>query len=431
MDRHIKVFFLVFFIFVITTGKLPAQEANFKPKALSLEDCISLALKTHPKIIIYGYQTDQKKQKLQAITAGDLPQVGAVASYDRLSVVPLAKQRYLGDSNNDYQADIVVTQPLYAGGKITAQKNAARYAIKAAEHGYLAAKEEVIFDVKAAYYKLLFSRDILKNKEDLLKYAQSSYDTALDLHKRTKLPREETLLRLEVQLNEIRQELITAQGSLKIAQKTLLNTMGLESNDSIEVQDLRNDLFSSGETAPIVDNYEVLKLSEEIKEAAELVKIARSSFYPRVTARYSYGYEWGRWSERKTDWIAGVAVDLNLWDWGKTKADVKQAQAHKEELRSYEKLLGWQISLELESARLKYETAANRSEIARTSFEQAQRSLDLFTNRYRDASATSIELLDAQKAFAQAQANYALSILDLRLAKADIEKLRGRSYELK
>ena len=211
-----------------------------------------------------------------------------------------AKQRYLGGTNNDYQADIVVTQPLYTGGKITSQKSSARYAIDAAELGVMAAREDVIFGVKSAYYKLIFARGIVRSKEVLLKYTQTSYDTALDLNKRTKTPREEVLLRLEVQLNEARQELISAQESLKIEQKALLNAMGLDSNGSIDVQDLEEDFFLSEETpVDVADNYEILKVSKEVKEADELVKIAKSGFYPQLNARYSYGYEWGGLATRR------------------------------------------------------------------------------------------------------------------------------------
>jgi outer membrane protein len=424
----ISRYILPLMLLMICVSPVFAGDSAVDQKIYSLDDCISQALKVHPKISIYGHKTDQKKERLRAVTAENLPQVDAVASYDRLSYVSQAKQRYLGGTNNDYQADIVVTQPIYTGGKITSQKNSARYAIDAAEQGYLAVREDVIFGVKSAYYRLIFARDILRSKEVLLKYTQVSYDTALDLNKRTKTPREEVLLRLEVQLNEVRQELISAQESLKIEQKALLNAMGLDSSGSIDVQDLKEDSFFSKDVpVDVANNYEILKISKEAKEADELVKIAKSGFYPQLNARYSYGYEWGRWSEGEgdADWIAGVAVNLNIWDWGKTRADVKQAKAYKEEVQSYENLLRQQIDLELESARLKYESASKRFEIARTSYDQAQRSLDLFESRYRDALVTSIELLDAQRAFSLAQVRYALSMLDMRLAKAEIEKIAG------
>ena len=430
--RIIAQFLIIGFVLAIAGG-LFAQEDSIRQETLSLEACIAQALKTHPKISIYNYKTDQKKEKLRSVTAEYLPQVDAVASYDRLSYLPQAKQRYLGGSNDDYQADVVVTQPLFTGGKITSQKQSARYGVDAAEQGYLAAREDVIYGVKAAYYELIFARDIMRSKEDLLKYAESSYNTAVDLNKRTKVPREETLLRLEVQVNEVRQELITAQDGLKIARKALLNAMGLDSNGSIDVEDLKDNYFIAEDMpVDVANNYEILKLSKEVKEADEQIKIAKSGFYPQLNARYSYGYEWGDWSqEGNTDWIAGVAVDFNVWDWGKTGADVKQAKAYKDELQAYENLLSQQIGLDLESARLKYESASKRFEIARTSFEQAKRSLDLFESRYRDALVTSVELLDAQKAFSQAQVNYALSMLDMRLAKAEIEKIAGKGYDIK
>ena len=182
----------------------------------------------------------------------------------------------------------------------------------------------------------------------------------------------------------------------------------------------------------VADNYEILRLSKELKEADEQIKIAKSGFYPQLNARYSYGYEWGDWSQDgQTDWIAGVVIDLNIWDWGKTRADVKQAKAYKDELSSYKNLLSQQIGLELESARLKYDSAHKIFEIADTSFEKAKRSLDLFQSRYRDALVTSVELLDAQRAFSLAQVRLASSMLDMRLAKAEIEMIAGKGYDTK
>ncbi|MDD5069815.1 MAG: TolC family protein [Candidatus Omnitrophica bacterium] len=423
---------LVFSLAFISQGS--SSDGLLEQKIYSLDDCIAKALKIHPKLSIYTYQTNQKKEKLRSVTADYFPRVDVVASYDRLSYVSQAKQRYLGGANDDYQADIVVTQPLFTGGKITSQKQSASYSLEAAKQGYLAAREDVIYGVKAAYYKLIFVRDIMRSKEDLLKYAESSYNTAVDLNKRTKLPREETLMRLEVQVNEVRQELITAQDGLTIAAKALLNAMGLNSIGTIEVGDLKDD-YSTLDDIPVdlANNYQLLKLSNEVKEADEQIKAAKSGFYPQINARYSYGYEWGQMFEleNKPEWLAGVVVDFNVWDWGKTNADVKQAKGYKNELSSYESLLSQEIGLDLESARLKYESAAKRFRIADTSFQRAKSSLDLFESRYRDALVTSIELLDAQKAFSQAQVNYALSMLDMRLAKAEIEKIAGRGYDLK
>lgn len=432
---HFNKYVTIFILLVIFAGTVfAANDSTSGRKPYSLEDCITEALNNHPKLGVYKQKIEQQKEKLRAVTAQNLPQVDAVTSYDRLSYVSQSKQRQLGGSNDDYQADIVATQPLFTGGKITSERKAARHSVDAAEQGYLAAREDVIFGVKAAYFKLLFEQEIMRSKEDLFKYAQISYNTALDLHERAKMPREETLLRLEVQLKEVRQDLITAQDSVKIAQKVLLNAMGLDSSNFIEVEDLPAN-FSVTKNMPVkvANNYEIVKLSKEVDEADEQIKIAKSEFYPQLNACYSYGYEWGKISEieGKPEWVAGLTLDFNIWDWGKTKADVRQAKAYREELVSSKNFLNQRIGLELESARLKYESALSKLEIAEKSCEQAERSLDLFTQRYKDTLVTTIELLDAQRAFSETQINCAQTKLNLRLAKAEIEKIAGKGYEYK
>lgn len=427
-----RILFLLFLMLLAGTNPLFAQEAIVSQDGFTLDDCIAEALANHPQMSIYEQKLRQKKSRLSAVIAENLPQVDATASYDRLSYVTSLKKRNLGNSNNDYQADLVVTQPLFTGGKILAQWRSARYAVDAAEQGFFATKEDVIYNVKAAYYKLAFARDILQSKEELLKYAELSYDTALDLHKRTKIPREETLLRLAVQVDEIRQELITAQIGLRIEQKSLLNSMGRDSSGTIEIRELKDDQsFPVDMPIDISQNPIILKTATEVKEAEQYIKIARSDFFPQIRAHYNYGYEWSSLPDGHSDWTAGVAIDFNIWGWGKTKASVNEAKAYRSEIRSYEDLLTQQMDLALESARLKYESASQRFKIAKKSLEQARRSLDLFDSRYRDALATSLELLDAQKAFSVAQVNYAMSILDMRLAKSEIEKVAGKGYDLK
>ena len=85
----------------------------------------------------------------------------------------------------------------------------------------------------------------------------------------------------------------------------------------------------------------------------------------------------------------------------------------------------------MESACLKYESAKKNILFAEKSIEQARKSLELFEKRYVDSLATSIELMDAQKAFSQAQINYASYLFEMRLAKAEIEKTGGSYYDIK
>jgi len=411
---------------VIGPGVPCAEDAGIGSAALSLDDCISLALKKHPQLAVYERKLSQKKEILRAFTAERLPRIDAVASYDRLSYVAQAKRRFLGDSNDDYRAGFVLSQPLFTGGRMTAQRDSARYAVEAAEQGYRAARDEVVFRVKSAYYRLLYALDILWSREELLKYAEASYATALELGKRTRIPREETLLRMGVQLSDFGQKLIVAQDDLTIARRDILNEMGLVSSTMIEIRGM-TDGCSLDETAPasIANNPEVLRISGEISGAREAVRLARGALYPQVRACYSHMNEWARLPGGGSDWFAGVAVDFNVWAWGKTLAEVGQARAYQDELIAQRDQLVRQVGLNMTVARLKHESACRRIGMARTSLEHAKRSLEIYRSRYSNALVTSLELLDAQEAFSQAQANYALAVLEMRLTGAEIRRLAG------
>ncbi|OHD65760.1 MAG: hypothetical protein A2096_08250 [Spirochaetes bacterium GWF1_41_5] len=428
LHGKLGVFFLTLIICLAAFG----QDTGNKQKAYSLDDCITIAINNHPGLNIYKHKTGQKKEKLKAVKAEILPRMESTASYDRLSDVPQAKKSYLGGDNNDFQLFMGISQTLFAGGGIISRRKSAELAVDAAELEFIAAREEIIFMVKTAYFKQLFTRDILNSKKDILKYAELSYKTAFDLNKRTKLPREETLLRLEVYLNEIKQELITAQTSYEIAGKALINVMGLDAGNAFEILDSPQNENSGKNTAlAISNNSEILKITKNLKEAEELVKTAKSGYFPQARIRGRYGYEFARLSEGNTDWYIGAAVDFNILGWIKTRSEVNQARERQAEIKSYKDWLVRQKKLEMESACLKYESAKKNILFAEKSIEQARKSLELFEKRYVDSLATSIELMDAQKAFSQAQINYASYLFEMRLAKAEIEKTGGSYYDIK
>jgi len=397
--------------------------AQDKQRLYSLDDCINEALNHHPNISVYQNKIFQKEEKVQFSKANFLPQVKAIAGYDYLSSVPQAKKQYLGQSNNDYQADLNLKQPIFTGGKLTSENQSNKYALESTKQGYQVARNEIVYNVKTAYYKVAHAQDILKGKAELLKYAQMSFDIASALHKKRKVPREETLLRLEVQLNEIRQEVFSAQEELAISKAILRNTVGMNDDEIVDIKDLNTEVdFNSEIDIEVSKDPRMIKLVNDLKEADEKIKIAKSSYWPQINAHLNYGQEWAHLNERKADWLVGLTLEFDIFDWGKTKAEVGQARAYRMELQAYQKLANRQIDLELQSARLKYKSAYNKFTIAKNSIVKAKKSLDLFENRYRDTLVTSIELLDAQKAFSQAQTTYATSLFNMRTAKAEIEK---------
>ena len=424
----IKTFlFLCLLLGSMAVGGYPQEKA---PGYISLDDCIKLATENNPNLAIHRSRIKQKEEAHSIAKTTGLADVSLAASYNRLAYVPQIKQRFLGNSFDDFQARIGLKQPLYAGGRYNAAENEALYSLNTARKAYEGAENELVYRVKTSYFRLMFTMEASAIKEDLSDRLKSYLSVAEELNKRTKLPREETLLRIRAQVSNARQELISAENNVSVTRSLLFNVIGINDDKQYKVMPVEahsEKVLSKEDVYPgLKNNIELLKLEEEIKKAKESSKIARSINYPQINLLASYGYEWSQFPPQQDDWVAGITLDMPLWDWHRTKSRIKQAQAYVEETENTKNSSEKQLLYELESAYLNYTANIERAKIAKEGLQYAQKSLSLFEKRYKDATATSIELLDAGQAYLQARLNYIQAELDIRLAKAEIERITGQ-----
>lgn len=428
----VKTLFLILLLLAVSLNKIKAESAS-KDKEYTLSECIDLAIENLPEISAASSRVRQQEENRRAIRTLRFPTLDTEFEYNRLPESIPQKKKYLGDSLNDFQADIILKQPLYTGGKTAARAEAARYGLEAAEKEYLAAVNSAVYKVKVSYYKLLYASYMLNSRKELLESMQWFYETSLDLNRKTKIPREEMLLRIEVQLNQVRQNLIAAEQNYKAAQKNLLASMGMDISDEINISSLPDTLVNEAGysqemamKAPEID-----AAGSRINEARATTREIKSGNYPGVSAFLSYGYEWPGLEEGDTRWTAGGAMSFPLWNWGRINAEVNRSKERALELEAVREDLINSLELAFESARLKYKSALGRFEIASKNIDLAKRSLGMFEKRYNNTTATSIELLDSQKALSETQEAYAASLLDLRTSAAEIERITGEYLENK
>ena len=408
-----NIFFL--FLFLIN-GTLFADE-----KIYSLELCLDQAIANHPRLKMMNFTLENEKAKLNIINSKYLPSIDILASYNRLES-PLA--------NDKYRAGFEISQPLFKTEKKLSETKITNFTVETIENEFLLAKTEVVFNVKVAYFKLISAYEFLEIRQNYLKHTQLFYDTAIELNRRTKLPREETLLRLKAQLNEINQDIISAQTNIKIAEKILLNAMGVDRETELNVgKNLQIKTITVTFSADaILQNPEILRIENQLKLAEQNENFLKTAMYPEVRAFYNQAYQLSDFSSRDSEWVLGVNASFdvwNFWEKGKTKTEIRRSEIKKRELEEYKNLVWKKLILELESAQLEYESALKKYHLALKSLSETKISLDLFEKRYLSGLVSSLELLDSQKTFMQAQVNVANAKFEINIAKAKIEKIAG------
>lgn len=401
-----------------------AEEVIKKGEMLDLQRCIEIAIKRHPNIIAAMGTVDVNRSRIGQAQANYYPQLNLSSGYRRYSPVSRTTNR----SFDEYTSSATLKQNIYDFGKTAAQVDIQRLNLNSSRSDLENAVEQLIFNVKQAYYGLLQakkSRDVaietVKQFEQHLKQAKGFYEVG------TKPKFDVT--KAEVDLSNARLNLIKAENALRIAKVNLNNALGLPDAPEYEIED--NLIFGKYEISledaikRAYENRPDLKSIIARKNAAELsVELARKGYYPTLSGNADYN-----WSGSKLPlgdgWNAGVTITFPIFSGFLTKYQVSEAMSNLNVLKANEEALRQSILLELQQAYLNLHEAEERIYTIEITVRQAEENLELANGRYAAGVGNPIEVTDAAVALSNAKTAYIQALADYNVARASLQKAMG------
>ena len=129
-----------------------------------------------------------------------------------------------------------------------------------------------------------------------------------------------------------------------------------------------------------------------------------------------------------TDWTAGVFVSVPIFNGWRTRASALAAEAARDAASERLKQARQQATLESQDARNGLDAAQAALLASAGTAQSAQRAYDIAEIRYRNGLSTLTELGDVRVQLEQAQANAALAVRDLQLARVRLALLRDLPF---
>jgi len=122
------------------TLSLPDKLEQKMSGPLTLEQCIEIALANNPEIAAVRHDAASAQARRDVAFSAILPKVNALSSYnlflDDQRLLPPSKNGEAGVFSDDIlAADLVVTMPIFTGGRIVSRIKAAAYAPEATGTG--------------------------------------------------------------------------------------------------------------------------------------------------------------------------------------------------------------------------------------------------------------------------------------------------------
>ncbi|HCO81991.1 MAG TPA: TolC family protein [Arenibacter sp.] len=337
-----KRLFLIL-IFTIPLGALAQQ-------TLRLEECFDLVAENYPLAKQTGLLESQVQMDIEALRTGYLPKLdlNAQATYQSdVTSLPIQIPNVTVEPPNkdQYRATLDVNQMIYNGGLINASSKVKEAASKVNQQQLEVNLYGLKSQVNSIYLSVLLLQEnqaLLQAKEEQLKArlqdvkAGVKYGTVLGSSEKTL---EAELLKLRQQFTELR------YNKLELLQRlSLLIGMELSSNVNLE----RPAVFISETESqrPEIQLFELQK--EQIDFSSKLIS---KTNLPKINAFAQGGYGNPGLNmldnSFKTFYMAGLKLNLNIFDWNKTRTEQESLEINKQIIDTQKETFELNNNLEL------------------------------------------------------------------------------------
>ncbi len=404
------------------------------PLELSLEDSIALALKNNPEIKLADSAKNKSLWAVHQAEAGkglNLTFTHTTKRYNGYNTGMLylyGLKQY--EWSNKYDNLLSLSLPIYTGGKLEGQIDAARLNYKLADLSVDATVQQLRQTVTGNYFNVLkcrnnleISRQTVNNYQGHLKDVQLQFDVGT-------VPRSDVLAS-EVSLANAMNSLIKAENSYRLSIASLNNSLGLPLNSDVK---LKEDLqfmkyaitLEECERFALANRPELAQYEAKIAIARDDVKIATSGFLPTVNLFATQDWYDSRFpGDNNSNWVVGLTASISVFDSGLNRAKLKQAQ---EGVSTAVEQAGQKrdaVLLEVRQYYLNLREAEERIETSKVAVTQAEENLRIAEIRYNAGVGTNLEILDAVLALNTAGTNHTQALYDYNANKAQLERAIG------
>ncbi len=419
------------------------QPAGLPEGPLTLQQAIEVALINNPEAAARGWDSTAAQARRDQAFGARLPRLDAEGGYthylDEQRLVSASQDGESGLFGRDIvSSDLVLSMPLFTGGRLVNQVRAAELLQEAAGHRLGRFREELVFNVSSVFFNILAQGHVIESLEfsqQTLTEHLRRMDALVEAEKAARVDR----MRTEVRLADVRQELVREENVMAIQRRTLANLLGLatrmvkvslkgelERRTEAVVPDLDIALKRAWEAR---DDY--LAAKSALEAQARNVDAARAGNWPNVSLQGSYGGNLaagqtsGTGDELDDEGRIGLGLEMPLFDGGRVRADVQRNRAELAAAQKRLHELELEIRLEIETALANVESSEKRVAVLEKSIAQARESLRIEQLKYDLGKGAIVDVLDAQDALLRAETTYYEILAELRTAMAQLKLAIG------
>ncbi len=449
---YIGSLFFVFTVLLLQNNTAQDGKSNY-----TLLQCIKYAKENNNDIKKSAIEEEQSYKKINEVIGSGLPQItlsGNIVDNIELPTQVLPGESFGGAAGSlmeakfgtqyNYTFSAEATQMIF-NGSFWIGLDAAKYSNLYYKQKKEYVSEDIEYNIAAAYYQTL----VLQKQITLLEQNSKLIDKSLadtKLFYQNGKAKEVDVNRLNVSKNNIIYQLKKANEYLTQSYNNLKFQMGMNINQVISLSDsvkftddklLEKDItgfnYENDETVNFENrnDYKILQTTLELQKLNK--KNIFAQYLPSISAYGSFSYQGLRTKfdlfDSNEKWFnfysVGLQMRFPIFTGGQTYAKMQQADLQvdivKEDIKKAENGINMQVS----NAVTKFNNAFENTKTNKLNMDLAQKVYDITLIEYKEGVTEAFSLVDSETKLREAQTNYINSLLELYIAKFDMEKAKG------
>ena len=271
-------------------------------------------------------------------------------------------------------------------------------------------KDELVKEVKTAYFQWLQAGEVVLVYENALQLARNNTLTAKSLFKNNKVTKD-VVYSAEAREAMIDQDLISSQKD-EVMAKAFFNFLINRNYDAPIEKDNRYSTVTP--LTGTLESYQITALAnrkdlQQVNRLQEVsisqIALQKGNYLPQVGLSIDAGYRGTNYSFTGEDDFVSLSAQLkwDLFTFGRNRAKVEQAKIQSEINKGQSEELSQKIKLDALQAYLEADAAYNKIAAAQKEVRSSQQELKLVKKKYELGQASALELESSQNDLQNAQ----------------------------
>ncbi len=427
-----KIILKLFISILLPLISSEALSAHAADRVYTLQEAYQSALGTNENIKIAEENVFQSKSRVDQAWTYLYPRLSAQSSLTRYNeVLPPGGGAFIFQPLNQFQAALVLSQPLYTGGRTLAALRLTEAMRDESSNNLTVAKQDIMLKAAQAYYGVVKAEKLVEvSRRSLERMERHKKVAEREAATRRSKANVSALLRATTLVNQARINLVRAEDGVKTAREQLNLVTKLPATALItEPESLAppNATLDQLKETALSSRSDFAASKQKIKESQENVTIVRGGHYPQLYA------EAGLQSQNSspetafdgTIYYGALRLQVPIFEGGLMKAEISEARSKVRAAELSEAYLKRSIENEVHGAYINLQTVSSVLETSKMQLGYARENFNAVEGLYREGLLTSLSMIDAEQALLQAEQELVNSTYDQQLAILKLKRSIG------